>query len=54
MRLAFRLQRLIAQAPDSIKANMIVVNRGLCNQLEGQKDDMTGELFRLMDFDGDI
>jgi hypothetical protein len=54
MKLVFRLQGLIMQAPGGLKSNMSPADRDQYNLLEGQKDGMMSELFELMQLDRDI
>ncbi len=54
MKLHFRLQQLLQQAPGGVKWNMSATEKHTYNMAETQKDDMMGELFTLMQNDGDI
>jgi len=53
MKLHFRLQQLLQQA-GGVKWNMSAAEKNTYNTVETQKDDMMGELFTLMQNDGDI
>ncbi|CAF1028929.1 unnamed protein product, partial [Didymodactylos carnosus] len=54
MKLTFRIEQLVSQAPNGLKFNMTVAQLAMYNTLEGQKNAMMAELYNLMQLDRDI
>lgn len=54
MKLTFKLEQLISQAPNGHKFNMTIAQKTTYDALMARKDSMMAELYNLMQLDRDI